>query len=542
MLWDLTPAAGLLLVTAALSLVVSLLALTRSPFPGDRVLSFVMLAVAEWSLFSGLEAAAIPFALKLLLSKIEYVGLAATPPLFLLFAAKYSGYDRWLRGSRYVALWMPAVATVALAATNDLHGWVWSSYVPGPAGSNAFIYLHGPAYYAIALQVYLFVLAACVLIARSAARDVVRRRQAVTILLASGVPLAGGALYVADPAVIHGIDLIPVSFFVTGLVFLSGIWFFRAFDLIPVARGAFIEQMPEAVLVADAEGRIVDANPTASRWLGATAPLLGRTLSEVFAPWAEFARAWPQGQAQLTLREEPLLHVDAHVAVVSTSGGRPAGCLVVLHDTTERHRNEVMLQRANDQLEKHVRQIEALESELRDRAIRDSLTGLFNRRYLDEILPREIDRASHDGGIVSVVMIDIDHFKATNDQHGHREGDRLLTILGSVLREGTRPRDAACRYGGEEFLLVLPGATPDAARARMEALRAEYAARLLVAGFLEPPTLSAGVAAFPEHAQTDDELLQAADRALYQAKAEGRDRVCIARADSGADRDSSELA
>jgi diguanylate cyclase (GGDEF)-like protein len=118
----------------------------------------------------------------------------------------------------------------------------------------------------------------------------------------------------------------------------------------------------------------------------------------------------------------------------------------------------------------------------------------------------------------------------------------LLTILGSVLREGTRPRDAACRYGGEEFLLVLPGATPDAARARMEALRAEYAARLLVAGFLEPPTLSAGVAAFPEHAQTDDELLQAADRALYQAKAEGRDRVCIARADSGADRDSSELA
>ena len=92
--------------------------------------------------------------------------------------------------------------------------------------------------------------------------------------------------------------------------------------------------------------------------------------------------------------------------------GQPAGCFVVLRDITARYRNELELQRANEELAKHVREIEALHDELREQAIRDGLTGLFNRRYLDEILPRELGRASHEDGILSVVMIDIDHFKA----------------------------------------------------------------------------------------------------------------------------------
>ncbi len=230
----------------------------------------------------------------------------------------------------------------------------------------------------------------------------------------------------------------------------------------------------------------------------------------------------------MTLSENPLRHVDAHITPINEPRGQTAGCFVVLRDITTRYKNELQLQHANEQLARQVNQIESLHSELHERAIRDSLTRLFNRRYLDEILPRELGRIMHEKGTLTAVMIDIDHFKAVNDQHGHREGDRLLTLLGSVLKEGTRPSDAACRYGGEEFLLLLPDAVPQVARERMEALRATYTARLRSEGFASPPTLSAGIAAFPLHAQSDDELLRAADRALYQAKAEGRDRICIA--------------
>lgn len=173
-----------------------------------------------------------------------------------------------------------------------------------------------------------------------------------------------------------------------------------------------------------------------------------------------------------------------------------------------------------------------LRETLRLQSIRDPLTGLFNRRYMEESLEREIRRASRNGGSLGVIMLDVDHFKQFNDTFGHGAGDTLLRELSTLFKSRIRGGDIACRYGGEEFALILPDASLNDTRLRAEHLR-EEAAHLDVqyrGQVLRNVTLSLGVAAFPEHESHSDALLQAADAALYRAKAEGRDRVVIAEA------------
>ena len=164
-----------------------------------------------------------------------------------------------------------------------------------------------------------------------------------------------------------------------------------------------------------------------------------------------------------------------------------------------------------------------LQETLRTRAVRDPLTGLFNRGYLHEALTHELRRSSRPG----IVLADVDHFKRYNDTWGHPAGDVLLQQLARVMQRVFREQDVVCRYGGEEFAIILPGATPDLLRLSAERLRDET--RALHAAIDQqasgPITLSAGIALAPRDGMTVDELLAAADRALYSAKRAGRDRV-----------------
>jgi len=164
---------------------------------------------------------------------------------------------------------------------------------------------------------------------------------------------------------------------------------------------------------------------------------------------------------------------------------------------------------------------------LREQSVRDMLTGLFNRRYLEETLERELGRAERAQCPLGVMMIDIDHFKHFNDTYGHAVGDALLRELGALLRANVRNSDVACRYGGEEFVLLLPEASLEVTRLRAEHIRAGAARIQLRAGGLpvEPFTLSIGLAEFPQDGATDQALLKRADDALYRAKHAGRDRI-----------------
>ena len=171
-----------------------------------------------------------------------------------------------------------------------------------------------------------------------------------------------------------------------------------------------------------------------------------------------------------------------------------------------------------------------LQETLRVQSIRDPLTGLYNRRYLEESLERELARCARRSQPIAVLMLDLDHFKRFNDTHGHDGGDALLGQFGRLLDGVCRGEDIACRYGGEEFILILPEAGIDAARQRAEDIRSSVG-ELQVTHLrrpLGPVSCSIGVAAFPQHADAADALVQSADAALYRAKANGRDRVEVA--------------
>jgi len=166
---------------------------------------------------------------------------------------------------------------------------------------------------------------------------------------------------------------------------------------------------------------------------------------------------------------------------------------------------------------------------LREQTIRDPLTNLFNRRFLDESLERELARAQRDGTPLALLMIDIDHFKQLNDTYGHPAGDEVIRKLGELIRNGARSGDLPCRYGGEEFLLVLPNMTVETAIDRAELWRLQFAKdRTVIGSDVIPATVSIGVAVFPEHGREREALVKAADQALYAAKRDGRNRVAVA--------------
>jgi diguanylate cyclase (GGDEF)-like protein len=206
------------------------------------------------------------------------------------------------------------------------------------------------------------------------------------------------------------------------------------------------------------------------------------------------------------------------------------GVLLVASDDPRRvwQENEVMLLRTvADQVAVAVNQARLFQR-LQQQALTDPLTGCFNRRFLQMQLERDVRLATRSRHPVSVLMLDIDHFKQVNDNHGHDAGDEALRLIAEALRSELRGVDTCTRYGGEEFAIIVPQADEEGALAVAERLRARVEALSIPA--VGCVTASLGLATFPVHVRSSDLLVTAADRALYRAKREGRNRVCVAEA------------
>jgi len=301
-----------------------------------------------------------------------------------------------------------------------------------------------------------------------------------------------------------------------------------------------IEALSVAVLIHN-RGRIIYVNQAFLKLFRASAPaeVIGLRITDYVAP--ELLAAIGERERAMVAENRPVPSLEfnlrcldgTHVTVVSTPmpmiyNEKPV-ILTALYDITERKRQEIELQKAHLLLKNNYHQIEQLQIKLKEQAIRDPLTGLYNRRYLEESTDRELSRAHREGFAIGAIMIDIDRFKRINDRYGHKAGDLVIQSLATLLGGVIRAEDIACRYGGEEFLLILPKAGKEIAAARADQLRRAFAEiKTGYDGNVLQAEISLGVAAYPDDGITLEEVIKAADQAMYRAKSLGRNRVEIA--------------
>jgi diguanylate cyclase (GGDEF)-like protein len=470
------------------------------------------------------------------LALLAWPAIMAAPALWALFLDRHvhSRYGR-VPAWQWALLGLPAAALVALAWLNHRHGLLYGPATGmegggGAAGAAVMRYDHGPLFFAAAAWNYVLLLAASAQLALAALHSQgAQRRVWLAFLLIAAVPWAANIAYIGFGLQLLGADPTPLSFAVSVAGFA---WLIRSrqlFDIVPLARGLLFSELPDALLIVDRDGRVMESNAAAQVLAGQALPP-GQPLAEWPRFGAALAAKLAEGAAGPLALGDRMYELRVR-AIGPTQ--RQIGRLLQLRDVTEYHRAQVRVVHTLAERNAQLQKVAALQAELHEQALRDPLTGLLNRRALQQRFDDCTPRRAAQPQPLALVLLDVDHFKRINDSHGHATGDAVLRELGAALQAGLRAGDMVFRFGGEEFALLLPGADTVGAARRVDALREHLAAQPLPS-VPERITFSAGVTAWPAGGDTLDALLRAADAAMYRAKAEGRDRVVAAEAGGGA--------
>ena len=525
----LTPYAIAQFITAIVSSVVVIVLWKRRFERGGFALFFLFVALTEWAFCIGMESAAVTLPLKIAWSQWAYIGTQTSPVFIYIFALKYSKKTREISNTKIALLFVLPVIIILLAATNQYHHLVWSSYSLGEVGSNSIIYNHGPAFWVGIIYIYILVaLSTGLLILSSVKSQKVYRLQNLIFILASITPWMTSFLYIVDLNPFPGLDITSLGFFFTGILMLIGLRQANLLNYVPIAHELLFENINDGVIVFNENRKVVDMNPGAER-------LMGMNFSEIITNENSTAiKCWNLYEDYFSRTENNRFEIispfnnhawlNINVSPLKNKKGVFLGWVAILEDITLRKETEKELQRINQRLAKQLDENRQLEKQLREQASRDAMTGVYNRAYLEESLAVEISYAEQQNYPLCVVMIDVDNFKTINDTYGHKTGDEVLIAMGKFLLDQTRDSDFVSRFGGDEFVLFLPNMDCKAAFQRAESWRAACKKmNIHEQGMDIDVTISIGIAVFPNHGRTIDTLLAEADRALYHAKQSGRD-------------------
>lgn len=486
--------------------------------PATLALLTLAIASGTWAFLNLVSIMSPALEFKEVLEIVQYVPGSVAPVAWVWFALAFTRRRADLSRWPMLVLVALSLITVGLSIAESTEPLLVRETALVDLGSVVGLQVaHGSWHWVFLLVRNVAVVGATVAIARYLVRIPESRHRIAIAAVASVAALTPELAHLGAMPGAAWADLTATGFALASSLMGVGLLRPRLRALGPVARAHVLDELRDPLVVLDGRGRVVDVNRAAERVLGlrpyGDVPIALGTL------WAS-SRSEPHPRARITLEanEGDGQRGPRIYEVTSTPLGDPDALghtALVLRDLTAQDRMERELRNASEELERL--------------ANTDPLTGLANRRHFMEVLNREIERAERYERPLSLVLLDLDHFKKVNDTHGHAAGDDVLKEAAQALLSVCRDVDLAARWGGEELALLLPETDGFGARTVAERVRERIAAR----GYSSPSgqafrvTGSLGVASLSRDIATGEALLQATDEALYQAKAAGRNRVVV---------------
>jgi diguanylate cyclase (GGDEF)-like protein/PAS domain S-box-containing protein len=484
----------------------------RATAPASLPLSILLFALSFWDITYAAYWAGIPGPRSYFWLDITYLGVVVAPPAFLAFAMRFSQNDRWLKKPLVFTL-----ATISLLIFTSFWTDPWFGiYFAGTRVKNVNLIIgNSPLYWAHIIYSYILLLVGCVLLLQVYLHSKgLYRRQAVWVLTAAIFPWLTNILYVFGLNPLPGADNTPFVFSLTAFAFAYALIRYHLLDIVPIAKDVLIENMSDGVVVLDSRNRIVDINPRARTDLfGDKKNVIGESFLEFITGYPDLTEQFHsenEVRTEVKVDSPNPIYLDVRISILRNSNQELAGRLLVWRDITK---------------------LKKAQLELTKLAVLDPLTQAYNRRYFIDRASIEVARAKRYEHPLSVLIIDLDHFKEINDSFGHPAGDQALISFVEICRKQVRQVDTFARFGGEEFALLLPETELERALEVAERLRTDVNNSFIDIGSQSintTLTISIGVSTLMGAQDTLENLLHRADDALYKAKEAGRNSVAYA--------------
>lgn len=497
----------LLLVSLEMVALMLLAWLRRKRAPESLLMILLLLSVGIYAFGYAAQVEQRTLAGAIFWRHFEYLGIPWIPTLwlFLVRAHNHMPSRRWM--------WLSLSSLIFIAEfTNGWHG-LYNSQIHMIARPpfEVMVYRRGPLAWANLLYYHgILVYCAWIYLSRYRQSNRLYRKQCLYFVATSLLPLIGYLLYLFDWSP-WGLDLAPVTMGGSALLAYEAIVRLEFFDIVPRAHSLVFDNMRDAVLISDLRHRLVDMNPAARHLLADLSPVsFGSDLLQPSAIAPVLRRIFdaPAQRQQLSIKIDGQLHTYELRALALQNDEQLQGWAILWADVSA--------------------QMDLMDK-LRRRAETDELTGIANRRAFWTALQRERSRALRHHTPFALLLLDVDHFKETNDRLGHAAGDTVLSAVASRILLCLRKEDLLCRFGGDEFAVLLTGAGQEAAREAGERMRQAVASTTVgCENGTVTTAISLGIALFdPEKPLESNALVKEADEALYRAKAAGRNCVAI---------------